>query len=175
MPHTCKLTMCHGARVCINSAKGKKQKLTSHAHPEAANSHTRSCGYRYAQKFPYTDTVIRRIQIRRIFVCMVMANPTCITWVVIVPSLVTANSFKHTLSHTRTHTNIFPTHRGSLTSTNAEAYVHSAQHSLALTTTYDLGRSRNEPKRSFSCLYLFLVLVKRAERLMYHLLKQPCF
>ena len=141
----------------------------------SAKTHVRSYGYGYGRKFPYTVTVIRRIQIRRIFVCMVMANPTCITWVVIVPSLVTANSFKHTLSHTRTHTNIFPTHRGSLTSTNAEAYVHSAQHSLALTTTYDLGRSRNEPKRSFSCLYLFLVLVKRAERLMYHLLKQPCF
>ena len=42
----------------------------------SAKTHVRSYGYGYGRKFPYTDTIIRRIQIRRIFVHTVLANPT---------------------------------------------------------------------------------------------------
>jgi len=43
----------------------------------SAKTHVRSYGY--GRKFPCTDTVIRRIQIRRIFVCTILANPTVYT------------------------------------------------------------------------------------------------
>jgi len=42
--------------------------------------------FRYGRKYPYTDTVVRRIQIRCIIVCTVLANPTVATQIPLAPA-----------------------------------------------------------------------------------------